>query len=773
VNRITLVISSLAKGGAERVMSILAGYWAGQGREVTVITFAPREPDFYEIPPEVRRVVLNLRPAQGPVTALASHAVCVSLLRAEIRKARPDVVISFIDITNVLTVLATRGLGISVVVSERRYPRAGALRWVWRLLRAWTYPAAEQVVVQTERGRASLLPRIRKKTTVIPNPVLPPLARNGQLGRGSDSVYELKKPSVVTMGRLCEEKGFDDLLRALALLKDRHPEWHLTILGEGPRRSQLEGLRDQMGLAGRVHLPGQVRDPHQILRQADLFVMSSRYEGFPNALCEAMACGIPVISTDVPTGPREIIREGVDGLLVPAGDVQALATAMARLMKDQAARRRLAARATEVTERFGIELVMGLWENLFTALAPGGRQRANPRASPPAQVRGASLSRQRVPLLFLIRSLETGGAERQLVELVKALDKTRFAITVVTFYDGGALGSGLKNADGVRLLSLHKRGRWDVLPFFYRFWRVVREVRPRIIHAYMGVANELSSLMAWLVGAKAVWGIRASKKDFSHYDWLNRWDFRLGACLSQLADLIIVNSQAGKKDHIAQGYSRRRMVVIPNGIDSERFHPDREAGLRMRGCWGVAKNERLIGLVARLNPLKDHSTFLHAAALLARERLDVRFVCVGEGPAPYKQKLQALAEEEGLGKRLIWAGPCLEMVEVYNAFDVATSSSSFGEGFSNATAEAMACGIPCVVTDVGDSAAVTGGLGQVVPPGAPHEMKAAWERLLDLPEEQRAALSHACRHRIVQEYGVQQLARKTEEAFIHLLGGVD
>jgi glycosyltransferase involved in cell wall biosynthesis len=397
-----------------------------------------------------------------------------------------------------------------------------------------------------------------------------------------------------------------------------------------------------------------------------------------------------------------------------------------------------------------------------------------PRPSPPAHPaarRPRRAAGKPVAVLFLIRSLTTGGAQRQLIELVKNLDRSRVAVTVVTFYDGGALRPELERVEGVRLVSLHKRGRWDVLPFLYRLWSVVRRVKPRIIHGYMGTANELSSLMAWLQGARAVWGVRASDMDLALYGRVPAWGFRVGAWLSRSADLIVVNSTSGMRHHVAQGYEGRRMVVVPNGIDTGRFRPDRAAGRGLRAAWGVGERERLIGLVARLDPMKDHPTLLRAAALLAGERPDVRFVCVGDGPAGYRAGLEALSGELGLGGRLIWAGPCADMVAVYNALDLATSSSAFGEGFSNAVAEGMACGVPCVVTNVGDSAAVVGDCGRTVPPKDPEALRRAWADVLRLPGDDYLDLGGRARERIVTEYGVRRLAGRTESLLLGLLGG--
>ena len=374
-----------------------------------------------------------------------------------------------------------------------------------------------------------------------------------------------------------------------------------------------------------------------------------------------------------------------------------------------------------------------------------------------------------IRVFFLIRTLYFGGAERQLVELVKGMDKTRFDITVATFYDGGQLRPELERIEGVKVLSLCKKGRWDIFPFLWRLKRAVRAAQPQVMHGYMGMSNELTLMMGKIAGAKVVWGLRVSNIDFSNYDWLSTWLFRIGAWCSRFADLIIVNSYAGEQHHIGQGYCGARMMVIPNGIDTERFRPDCEARQQMRYEWRVAQNERVIGLVGRLDPMKDHPSFLRAAALLTQKLHDVRFVCVGDGPSPYMRELRGLAEKLDLGARLIWASVRNDMAAVYNAFDLATSASSYGEGFSNAIGEAMACGVPCVVTDVGDSAIIVGNTGQIVPSHCPEALATAWTRLLDLPCEQRAALSKAARERLVREYNVQQLIHKTESMLVSIL----
>lgn len=322
-------------------------------------------------------------------------------------------------------------------------------------------------------------------------------------------------------------------------------------------------------------------------------------------------------------------------------------------------------------------------------------------------------------IMFLIRSLGPGGAERQLVNLAKGLRTLGHDVAVVTFYPGEWLEKELSDA-GVSVWTLRKRGRWDLIRSAVKLIRLVQNARPAILYSYLSTANLLALLpKAVCPSLRLVWGIRASNVDFDRYDWFTKLSFQCECLLSKLADLTIANSHAGREYHLSRGFPREKMIVIHNGIDTESFKCDEEAGKRIRAEWGVEEGETLIGHIGRLDPMKDHPTFLKAATLLLQKRKNIRFVCVGEGPSGYREELYSLSNKLGLASQLIWAGSRRDMPAVYNALDVAVSSSRWGEGLSNVVAEAMACGIPCVATDVGDSAFIVGEYGVVVRAGDP------------------------------------------------------
>ena len=362
--KLTLVIHSLGSGGAERVMSILANYWGAKGWQITLLTFVDEtKTPFYQLNSHVKYLPLGIaKNSANSLEAVLNNWESIYKLRTAIVKTNPQAVISFMSITNVITLLATRGLNIPVIVSQRNDPNYFPKSKFWVSSRNLSYQLADQIVVQTARAFDYFRPQLENKMTIIPNPVML------QTAKGSLSQKPRTQTSIIAMGRLESQKGFDILLDAFAQLKDNYSDWNLTILGEGSLRQELTDQIARLGLEDFVYLPGRIKDPAKLLGQADIFVMSSRFEGFPNALCEAMACGLPVISTDCPSGPREIIRDGIDGILVENENPSQLRDAIESLMVDASKRHSLGARALEIADRFSLESIMHQWEQMLSRL---------------------------------------------------------------------------------------------------------------------------------------------------------------------------------------------------------------------------------------------------------------------------------------------------------------------------------------------------------------------------------------------------------------------
>ncbi len=369
--KVMLVIHSLACGGAERVTMLLANHWARLGWRVTVVTLADAADDHYRLDAAVQRLSLGLADRSETIgQAVAGNFRRLRALRRALRVERPDVVVAMMVTSNVLVALARLGLdSVTAVGSERSDPEAFRLSAPWPWLRAVTYRWLDAMVALTDESREWLERRTSARRVVtIPNPLALPLPMEEPVR--SPGLAAARTPRrLLAVGRLGPEKGYDQLLACFGRLAATHQDWELVIVGEGPERPRLERLVQTLGLGDRVFLPGRVGNPGDWYASADLFVLSSRYEGFPNALAEAMGHGLPVVSVDCTTGPRELIRDGVDGVLVPLGNDTALDHALDDLMRDEGRRKQLGLRALEIRERLSIERVHEQWVSLFATAA--------------------------------------------------------------------------------------------------------------------------------------------------------------------------------------------------------------------------------------------------------------------------------------------------------------------------------------------------------------------------------------------------------------------
>jgi len=368
---------------------------------------------------------------------------------------------------------------------------------------------------------------------------------------------------------------------------------------------------------------------------------------------------------------------------------------------------------------------------------------------------------QYLKVVFLERSLGRGGAQRQLVALAIGLADRGHDVTVALFYDEGELISDVL-ASRVSLRFLEKRSRWDTLGFFLNVMRLLHEEKPDVICTFLPVPN-LVALGCKLLRPRLrlACGIRASNMDLQRYDHLTRFTYRMEAVALGIANIVISNSVAGKNVAMEKGVSGKKIRVIPNGIDVDRFDYNPEGRRKLRDLWSVADHEILVGIVGRLDPLKDHHTFLRAASRVAAKRQDVRFLVMGDDGPVSREDLIQLAGSLDLNHRMIWSGGRDDMAVVLSACDVVCSASAYGEGFSNMLAEAMACGRRCVATDVGDARTIVGQTGFIVSPGDADALASSIEQALD--DVHRAGdHSPEARDRIKQNFSLPVLVSAFE-----------
>jgi len=373
-----------------------------------------------------------------------------------------------------------------------------------------------------------------------------------------------------------------------------------------------------------------------------------------------------------------------------------------------------------------------------------------------------------VKVLFFIRSMVVGGSQRQLAMLARALAERGHEAAIVVFYTGGEIDVA-REPTSPRVISLSKSARWDVITPLARLRRLLRTERPDVVYAFHPPQAVLAALLL-PKKTRLVFGVRAAAMEVERYDSLSALAYGLEVRLSKRADLIIANGHTVRADAAKRGMPASRIAVIPNGIDTQTMHPDPIAGALQRRAWGIPDDAFVIGCVARFDPMKDHPTFLAAAARFAREQPGTRFVCVGDGLAPYRDALKAQARSLGLDDALIWAGEMDSLRNVYNAFDVATLSSAFGEGFPNVVGEAMACGVPVVGTDVGDVRLIVGDLGEVVPPRNPQALAAGWARMRQRLV-QKSLARESIRQSIVTSYSLEMMVSRSIDGLTQLVAG--
>ncbi len=358
-------------------------------------------------------------------------------------------------------------------------------------------------------------------------------------------------------------------------------------------------------------------------------------------------------------------------------------------------------------------------------------------------------------VLHVITGLGSGGAERMLTRIVFTdcgPDAPRQV--VVSLMDDGAHGASLR-ANGVELHCLGMRRGLSFLALLPRLIAIMRKVQPDVIMTWLYHADLVGILGATLAGLgmrRVVWNLRCSDIDFSHHVRSTRWTVALLARLSPLPWAVATNSQAGRRVHEALGYRPRRWFYLPNGFDTEEWRPDATDRAMVRNDLGLEDTALAVGMVARVDPQKDHATFLAAAELVAAQHPQACFVLIGRNTDQLKIPPILLGRLTPLGERR-------DVARLLRGLDIAVLSSAYGEGFPNTLGEAMATELPCVATDVGDTAELIGDTGLVVAPRNPVALASAIDVVISESRDSRAFRGQRARDKIKHQYGIERVAR--------------
>ncbi len=364
-----------------------------------------------------------------------------------------------------------------------------------------------------------------------------------------------------------------------------------------------------------------------------------------------------------------------------------------------------------------------------------------------------------IKLVLSIRSFDIGGAERQFIELVKHIDKTKFDVIVCTMY-GGVQEDIIKNIPNISYYNLNKKGRYDFIDFYQNYKKLLNKIKPDAIYSFLGEMN-LFSLWCKPKDTKIIWGFRASNMDLKKYGIVPQILFWLQKKFSCRVDKIIANSNASIKFHKNQSFFMDKAVVIYNGIDTDRFKKDEEKRKEFREKYNLNENDIAIGIVARIDYMKGYTIFVESAKTILQKYDNLKFFSIGSGDEYIKKECENILGEFN-NTKFIWLGNKKQVEDFYSGFDI-SSSSSFGEGFSNSIAEAMSSEISCVVTDVGDSKMIVGECGIVVKPNNVDELNNGIEELL---KKDLKKLGICSRKRVIENFSIANMVNKTEKEIV-------
>lgn len=556
-------------------------------------------------------------------------------------------------------------------------------------------------------------------------------------------------------------KGHEDLLRGLALVGDQLPQgWRFLIVGrDDGRRAFLEKQAATLGIAEHVLWCGEHEYVDGFFNAADVAILCSHEEGFSNSIIEAMAHGLPVIATAV-GGNLDAIVPGETGLLVPVRDPAALGAAIVTLAVSPDFRAQLGAAAKRRVERlFSIEVCVRRYVNLYSGIARVNHIAVQSIIDPPVgqqSDQGVHCESKGQRILHIIPDLGIGGAERVLTQMLTAKSKPANETVVASLLPDGFYIKKLRAA-GIKVEVFDCNNVTGIISSLIGLIRLILRFKPNIVQGWL-YYGDLAAFVAVLISlrrkkTRLIWTIRCSNMNLRLYGLRLRVVVKACIAFSSFPDLIVANSMAGIKAHLAAGYRPRRAEVIHNGIDVEEFRPDAVSRAAVRKELGISEDTIVLAHVARIDPMKDHKNFIAAM----NELPGYQALMIGANTEKF-----SIANIQSLGVRT-------DIPRLLASADFVVSSSAFGEGFSNVIAEGMACGLPAIATNVGDAMPIIGDTGVVVPPEDPHALAAAIRTLASESPTHKAERSAQARARIVENFSLGRAIKRFDDIYNDLM----
>lgn len=371
-------------------------------------------------------------------------------------------------------------------------------------------------------------------------------------------------------------------------------------------------------------------------------------------------------------------------------------------------------------------------------------------------------------ILHTITGLNVGGAELLMLRLLAAMDRSRFEHSVLSLLKPGPIGARAVDL-GIPVSSVNMTRGLPTPSQALRLWREAKTAPADIVQGWMYHGSLAGTLAWWRQGRRPrlAWNIRHSLSDLAHEPKLTRAIIRAMIGLSRKPDAIIYCSQAARRQHEAAGFSAEKGVLIANGFDTTLFRPDPQARGRVGAITGASVDELLLGVVARVDPMKDHANLVRAAAILSSE-VKLRLVFIGRDASTDNAALAGVIQQAGMSEKVSLLGQRDDVPKLVPGLDALVSPSAWGEAFPNAVAEAMSSGVPAIVTDVGDSGWIVGDTGFVVPPSDSEALAGAIRHFAGLSSDSRGALGDRARKRVVEDFSMAQMTRNYEALYERL-----